>query len=482
MGSIYGRSAQWPVVSFATGKGLFTMASAAILLVLLSAGASGTIYEVGPDKAYESIGAVPWEGLVAGDTVRIFWRETPYKEKWVICRRGTAEAPITVCGVAGPAGQLPVIDGRDATTRAEINYWGEERSVIKIGGANKPADTTPAWIVIENLDVRSGRPPYSFTGRNGLTKYKDLCAGIHIEKGEHITIRNCRIHDCGNGFFAGGADVLVEGCYLWDNGIEGSIYHHQSYTAAAGITFQYNHYGPLRKGCKGSNLKDRSSGLVIRYNWIEGGGRELDLVDAEDNDGRLVKFPHYHESYVYGNILIEPEGAGNSQIIHYGGDSDHREWYRKGTLYLYNNTIVSTRPDNTVLVNLSTNDEHCDCRNNIIYLSAPGSHFALLDANGIINLSHNWMKPGWRTTFEGAFHGKVNDDKTTVSGEKPGFVDFSGQDFRLAKGSECINAGAPLSQDVLPANDVVMEYVRHLTAKKRPKDAVIDIGALEYEE
>ncbi len=61
---------------------------------------------------------MPWESLTAGDTVLIYYRATPYKEKCVICRVGTPAAPITVRGVLGPNGERPVIDGNGATTRA----------------------------------------------------------------------------------------------------------------------------------------------------------------------------------------------------------------------------------------------------------------------------------------------------------------------------------------------------------------------------
>ena len=40
-------------------------------------------YEVGPGKTFANIGDVPWELLQPGDTVLIYWRSTPYKEKWV---------------------------------------------------------------------------------------------------------------------------------------------------------------------------------------------------------------------------------------------------------------------------------------------------------------------------------------------------------------------------------------------------------------
>jgi len=70
----------------------------------------------------------------------------------------------------------------------------------------------------------------------------------------------------------------------------------------------------------------------------------------------------YHTTFVYGNVLVEHDDDGNSQILHYGGDSGDESIYRKGTLYFYNNTIVSERAGNTTLMHLSTNEEHADCR------------------------------------------------------------------------------------------------------------------------
>ena len=104
-----------------------------------------------------------------------------------------------------------------------------------------PPDTTPQYITVENLDIRSARPPYAFIAANGTsTPYPNNAASIYVEKGDHITIRNCILHDSGNGLFvaAQSRDVLIEGNYLYDNGNDASIYEHNSYTAATGITFQ----------------------------------------------------------------------------------------------------------------------------------------------------------------------------------------------------------------------------------------------------
>jgi hypothetical protein len=457
---------------------------ASVLLLPTVAGAA-TIYEVGPGKIYASIGAVPWESLQPGDLVLIYYRATPYKEKWVICRQGTAAAPIIVRGVPGPNGELPIIDGNGATTRPALNYWNQDRSVIKIGGANVPADTTPKYITIEKLDIRSARPPYTFTAANGSTQsYTNNAASIYVEKGENIIIRVNTIHDSGNGLFVASSDtiasrnILVESNYIYDNGNQDSIYEHNSYTAAVGITFQFNRFGPLRAGAQGNNLKDRSAGLVVRYNWIEGGNRQLDLVDGEDS-ALIRNDPKYHSTFAYGNVLIEPSDAGNRQIVHYGGDSGSTIDYRKGTLYFYNNTIVSTRTDRNTLFRLSSNDEHADVRNNIIYATLPGDTQSLLDDTGILDLSHNWLKPGWVATFNGTLSGAINDDGTLVLGNAPGFLDENAQNFRLASGAEAADAGAVLNPAVLPANNVTHEYVKHRNGAPRAQDSILDIGAFE---
>src|SRR5262245_23974981 len=127
---------------------LFTLAVTA-----LARFAEGATYEVGPGFAYATPSAVPWELLRAGDLVLLHWRATPYRDKWVVSGQGTPDAPIVIRGVPGTSGELPVIDGSGATTRLALDYWSEARAVVKIGGANVPADVMPRYITIENLDV-----------------------------------------------------------------------------------------------------------------------------------------------------------------------------------------------------------------------------------------------------------------------------------------------------------------------------------------
>lgn len=458
----------------------------AALTIAAAAEVRAAVYEVKPNTAMDTIGEVPWATLQPGDLVLINWRATNYNEKWVIGRSGTASAPITVRGVPGPNGELPVIDGRNAVTPPGLNFWSENRGVIKIGGSNVPSSEKASYIVIENLEIRSGHPSYTFTDDSGAVQtYSTSASSIFVELGEHITVRNCRIHDSANGFFVASSDdavsrdILVEGNYIFGNGVSGSILQHNNYTAAVGITFQYNRFGPLRTGSSGVNLKDRSAGLVVRYNWIEGGNRNLDLVDGEDS-GLIRSASEYRQTYVYGNVLIKQDG-GNNQAVHYGGDSGATANYRKGKLYFYNNTLYSIRAGNTVVMRLSTNEETCDARNNVFFNTAAGTSMAMLAESGTLMLGNNWAKTGWRNSHEGGgFTGTVSGGSTMVAGTAPGFVDGAAQDFHLQQSGTAVNAGTVLHSDVLPANNILRQYVNHQSSETRPSASSLDIGAYEY--
>ena len=468
---------------------------------------SGRAYEVGPGEELGSLGEVPWEDLAAGDTVRIHWRDKPYREKFFLRGQGTEEQPIVVCGVAGPAGELPVIDGQDAVTRAGMAYpfsgGGEPRGLIHITlGAADQWGYKPKYIVIQGLHIRNAFHEYSFTSSSGkAVKYTNNAAGIFVERGEHITVRGVEIESNGNGFFVASGDseevlsrdILLERSRVYGNGTVtvANDRHHNIYTEAAGMVFQFNDIGPLRKGSGGAALKDRSAGTVIRYNRIDGGSRSLDLVDAQESFPVTKDLPEYRTTLVYGNVLIAGPG-GASNLVHYGGDSGVPDVYRKGTLYFYNNTVVVQADREgpnaryrTSLFDADTPDETIDARNNIIVVrpATAGSNpteLAWMRFEGQLEVGVNWVSPGmfeWREDKPPAKGGIAGLKNLRVGdGSGPGFADEAAGDFTLVKGAAAAGAAGELHKAALALGATVdFEYVH--PASGRPRSGASDLGA-----
>jgi hypothetical protein len=128
---------------------------------------------------------------------------------------------------------------------------------------------------------------------------------------------------------------------------------------------------------------------------------------------------------------------------------------------------------------LSTNDEHCDARNNILYVTTPGSELAMLDATGVLDLSHNWIKPGWVGAF-GGLSGVINNDGTQILGSSPGFANEAAQDFTLTSGSACVDAATALHPTVAVDGAVTRQYVKHQSSMTRTiAGTAAEVGAFE---
>jgi hypothetical protein len=458
--------------------------------------ARATDYHVGrSDDPYSSLGAVPFERLQPGDAVYIHWRSEPYREKVLLSQSGTAAQPIRIVGVPGPNGERPVIDGENATTRSESPYLyqgTQTRGVVIVStDDSKPDGYKPSYIEIEGLEIRNGDAPYTFTSNTGAARsYLMNAASIFVERGEHVTVRNCAITGSGNGFFvASGGDegsvsrnILMDGCSVYGNGNAGSYYEHNIYTEAIGMVFQNNDIGPLRDGALGSALKDRSAGIVVRYNRIAGGARMLDLVEAQDSYPITGKDPSYPTGYVYGNVFIN-RSLDAGRLIHWGADGVPEDGHR-GVLYFAHNTIIM-RSDQSVawrkeLFELSTNDESVDARNNLIYVTSetPGaaaSDFQLMTQYGNGTFGVNWVSPGWQAwadnvTTEGTVGG--TDNFASSVGNDPKFADAAKDDFRLQAASPCGSGG-----EALPAAYQAITDVAPFVLKPSPGSPIY-LGAL----
>jgi hypothetical protein len=469
---------------------------------------SGSDYPVGPGQKFASLGDVPWENLGAGDTVRIFARAEPYHEKFMVGGVGRKDAPIRVCGVPGPSGELPVIDGDGATTRASLDfpYDGHQpRGLVIVGKKHgDPWKQQPEHIVIEGLEIRGAAPPRSFKDKTGKeTPWPPLAAGIFVQRASHVVIRGCVVHDNGNGLFVGTGggeeltrDVLIEGNYVYGNGSATDYYEHNVYNEASGVVYQFNRFGPPRSGAQGvlgANIKERSADVVVRFNWIEDGAHLIDLVDSQEARDPNLADPKFHESWVYGNVLIRGEKPSGT-MVHYGGDSGVLETYRKGTLHFFQNTVVvsnASYPDyqSTGVFELSTNDESLDAKNNVFYAEAKPVPFvpvALLGArDGVVSgkatLAGNWISTGIRATDgmpgkEPKTVAEVAGFDASTFGAEPGFVDAGKLDLVPKAGAAIVAKGVKLD---MGAHVVDHEYVPHGKGAARPPAEPPTLGAYE---
>ena len=489
---------------------------------------TGTDYPVGPGQSYASISDVPWSELGPGDTVRIHYRSEPYNEKIVIMTSGSLHSPIRVCGVAGPNGERPILDGdgavNDPDDKDGYGRWEPMEGLAIVMLYNPDYDVKVHNVVIEGLHIRNARNTLGYRRMDGSSgTYSGGAACIRIQAADNVVIRNNELENCANGIFTMSQgyneahltrNLLIEGNYLHGNGQEGTYYVHGLYIQAIGVIYQYNRFGANAPGAEGVTLKERVAGSIIRYNWFDSGSaRSLDLVEVEDaapwyieeeyrksgesiDPERLEKVreaeEYYRKSYVYGNFF-DHVGSRTSagSLVHYGSDNDP-ELSRAGTLYFYNNTVSIRQDLDDVwrfrLFYMGNRDadspsrEKVEMFNNIVYFTGERgdpSNFCLSESNkGIINFGRNWMTGIWNESEarNECYYGDESAYAPILSGVG-NLVDIPGTAPIDQATLEPLAAVIDMAQEVLVPLKVTRQYQKHL--KSAPRNAVSSLGAME---
>ena len=356
-------------------------------------------YDVGPGYLFSTPLFVPWQKLEPGDVVNIHWRSRPYRARWVVCRLGTALAPIIIRGISNAEGKQPIIEGDGAFTAPHLDYSGGNRALIRIGEAKNTGFTEPAYIVVENLHLRGANHDNHFHLRDGSPEpYVSYAAGIHIERGHHITIHNCSFENNGNGLMTShrSKDVVVDGCHFFNNGYVKDAFHHNLYSATLNLTIRNNRFCPLKEGSLGNNIKDRSAGLHIHHNTIYGGNKLLDIVDAEDSEV-LRQHPSYPVVLVENNLLIKRNSSETGRVVNFGGDSEDVTTYRT-QLVFRNNTVLTEHKGTTILFRAETNEQHILAQNNVFHQIVPeeiDTRWQLVHNKCYLKLKDNQITGRW---------------------------------------------------------------------------------------
>jgi hypothetical protein len=487
---------------------------------------TGATYDVGPGQPLALLSAVPWMGLKPCDNVRIHYAPTPYREIVQLAMRGAANKWIRVTGVPGPNGELPVLEGSGATAPAYLSFsnaiFEGLGMILVLPPMGAPYGYKPGYLEISNLEIRGASMRSQFTSRAGVsTAWHKFASGIYVERSEHLAIRNCHLHDNGNGLFqnskydeaAQSRDLLVEGNSFHDNGNPGSASEHNAYTEGVGTVYQYNTFGALMPSALGEGIKDRSVGITIRYNHMEGTQHLIMLPDPESNhDYEVVQRDAWGSllidaAYVYGNELVMKNPATGpplpweiSALV--VGDPTSLKG-RSGKVYFYDNTVVSRQDtywwpiSNTPIFALFRPGVQIQARNNVfLALSATSGPvprpFSIFSFYGEGDTAANWISKGFfvadpnphtvgasvlwfGTPWNGSGLGTVLNNAQNA----PGMVNAAGGDYHLAAGSPLLGAAAPLDPEIAKTGNLpTLEYAGQ--GKTKPRSTLTDIGAFAH--
>lgn len=356
---------------------------------------TGTVYEVGPARAFTTIASVPMNTMPAGSTVRIHNDDmtgtspTTYAEYFQIgaSRNGTATQPLRVVGCPDSLGNLPILNAVDATGASWVSTAaaaGFGIASIWPGGSfgYYPTVNGASFAIVEGLHLENAQATNFYVPPNGGTHlhYVSGVSCLNLRGGQNVVIVGNEMDNCENGTFSdanlnsnawGGMvlGTLWEGNYIHGSGVVGGFLEHQLYIQGWLQVAQFNRIDLYKSGADGSVLKSRGIGDVIRYNFLgDGAQRVMDLIDLQDSSsyetfedylgqigasncntsfwcsGPDTMGPNvlagwqeaFHQHFVYGNTM---KNTTAQYMIHFGEDHDDGMANRLGTLYWYNNTM-----------------------------------------------------------------------------------------------------------------------------------------------
>jgi hypothetical protein len=316
--------------------------------------------------------------------------------------------------------------------------------------------------------------------------YYSSGGAIYLYGAEHVTIRDCVIHDVPNGIVAqsGSAEatatrnITVEYCHLYAAGKGGQYHGNNIMTEGVGLTVQFSRLDRGLNPNDTSNLVDRSAGTIVRYNWIEGGARLVDLLEPVASPAIITAAPAFAVSHVYGNVLRNGTGDSStdgSYLLRYGGYYGSPANFRQGTLHFHHNTVViDTQRWATTVLDLTAAAATAFAHNNVIHHAKISSsrNLYLVASSRAVTLGANWISAGY------AVNGTANGGAAlVVTGVAPGFVNAAAWDYRPASGSPLIDAAPPLPAGALP-----VDFSYQAEADSVPRAVIgtaADLGAFE---
>ncbi|MGI9424908.1 MAG: hypothetical protein ACR2PA_17050 [Hyphomicrobiaceae bacterium] len=310
---------------------------------------SGRRFDIGGGKQNgDDLDDVPWQTLKPGDVVNVFHRTEPYRHKILLSEQGTPENPIVVNGVTDAEGNRPTIHAAGAVSinphEWDIDYASTLLLINKRKSTGRYGHNAKHYRIM-NLRLTGVRSRNSYSHGGRTYAYRESSRAIWSAGGQYIVLEGMVIEDNGAGVFVQANDDPGSLSKAWT--IRGSKFEnnghgardHQIYLQAVSDPNEFNvvegnYFGPPTPGQSSvAQLKTRSTGVVVRYNWFNSSHRTLDIVEAQDaipdwmyrNYTPAHILSRYRSSYVYGNVFVNDFAATGGQVagrpLHFGADS-----------------------------------------------------------------------------------------------------------------------------------------------------------------
>ncbi len=372
---------------------------------------AANVINVGPNQPVTSLNQVAWETLPPHTMVRIHPKADPYNERIFI-----VSSDIKVCGIKDANGARPKLLGLNARVRSssalqsQIGTPAQEYSTVNRGIVAIARDSGIRNIAVEGLNLAGTMsPPYSganhsasYIGMDNLSHpYNSHTGCVYVSRAQNVTIRDNEMSFCPVGVYVisrgldyGGdhyltRNFLLEANYFHDNGLVDDYNVHQAYIQGVNFVVQYNYFGdPIRydidnngtidndEASNGNDLKMRTVGELVRYNYFENGAHSIDLIDSEDFRPSVVPWffqrladqspgavtpalrtqmerdwlKYDHGSYMYGNIFRRNQNVHvqtmGASMVHFGSDNSPIDG-RRGKLWFYFNSILTSLNKNS---------------------------------------------------------------------------------------------------------------------------------------
>jgi len=319
-------------------------------------------------------------------------------------------------------------------TRAGLTIRGVGPSRPHLRAMGRAADGKGIWVAaptannltVEGIEFSGARVP----DLNG--------AGIRVDPGASVTIRDCHFHDNETGVLTGnGGTITIEYSIFENNGAGDGQSHNVYVNFADRFVFRGNYSARSRVG---QLVKSRAKESYILYNRLSQengtGSREIDL-----SNGGLA--------FVIGNIIQQTGTTQNSNLLGFQPEGPSPE-VPLNELFVVNNTFVNQHSTGEFIQIGARVAAPAVIRNNIFF--GPGTvsnqPTAVLDRN-----------------FRG----------------DPGFTSVINLDLTLRPGSPASDSGAtpgtgPGAVSLTPTH----HYSHPACNVARPMVGVIDAGAYEY--